>query len=40
MLDEAIDDCNELMELDPEDAGAYYVRGCILEKQGKIDESI
>ena len=32
MLDEAIKDCNDLMELDPEDAGAYYVRGCTLEK--------
>ena len=40
MLDEAITDCNELMELDPEDAGAYYVRGCTFEKQGRIDESI
>ena len=40
MLDEAILDCNALMELDPEDAGAYYVRGCTYEKLGKIDESI
>jgi len=32
MLDEAIKDCNDLMELDPEDAGAYYVRGCTFEK--------
>jgi len=32
MLEEAIEDCNELMELDPDDAGAYYVRGCTLEK--------
>jgi len=28
------------MELDPEDAGAYYLRGCTYEKQGRIDESI
>ena len=32
MLEEAIQDCNQLMELDPEDAGAYYVRGCTYEK--------
>ena len=32
MLEEAIADCNDLMELDPEDAGAYYVRGCTYEK--------
>ena len=40
MLDEAINDCNELMELDPDDAGAYYVRGCTYEKQGRVDLSI
>ena len=28
------------MALDPEDAGAYYVRGCTYEKLGRIDESI
>lgn len=32
MLDEAIADCNELMNLSPDDAGAYYIRGCTYEK--------
>ena len=32
MLEEAIQDCNDLMELDPENSGAYYVRGCTYEK--------
>ena len=40
MLDEAIKDCDELMRLSPDDAGAYYIRGCIFEKQGRIDEAI
>ena len=40
MLDLAIADCNELMRLSPDDAGAYYIRGCTYEKKGMIDESI
>lgn len=40
MFEEAIADCNNLMQLSPDDAGAYYIRGCTYEKQGRIDESI
>jgi len=31
-IQEAIDDCNTLLELDPQNAGAYYIRGCCLSK--------
>lgn len=36
-LNEAISDCNELLKLSPRNAGAFYIRGCILEKMGNID---
>jgi len=39
-LDEAIQDCNALMELMPENAGAYYIRGCAFEKLDYIEEAI
>lgn len=28
------------MKLDPNNAGAYYIRGCAFEKLGQIDQSI
>jgi Flp pilus assembly protein TadD len=34
---EAIQDTNQLMRLDPSNAGAYYIRGCSFEKLGQID---
>ena len=40
MHKEAIEDCNNLMLVDPENAGAYYIRGCAYEKLGLIDNSI
>ena len=40
MYNEAIDDCNTLMQIDPSNAGAYYLRGCANEKLGKVDGSI
>lgn len=36
MVDEAIEDCDALIELDPENAGAYYVRGCCFQKKNEV----
>ncbi len=33
-------DCNRLVELDPNDAGAYYVRGGVFEKMNLLDKSV
>jgi len=33
-------DCNHLIEFEPNDAGAYYVRGTAYEKLGNLEESI
>ncbi len=37
---EAIQDCNQLMNLDEKNAGAYYIRGCAYEKLGQLEQSI
>ena len=37
---EAINDCNQLLSIDSENAGAYYIRGCAHEKLGEIDKGI
>jgi len=37
---EAISDCNTLLEIDQRNVGAYYTRGCAYEKLGEIDKGI
>ena len=37
---EAINDCNTLLEIDQRNVGAYYTRGCAYEKLGEIDKGI
>ena len=34
---EAIQDCNSLMKLDPQNAGAFYIRGCAFEKLSQLE---
>ena len=40
MYAKAIEDCNLLLSLDPDNTGAYYVRGCCYEKMGNLESSI
>ena len=40
LYNEAIKDCNNLLQLDPQNVGAYYIRGCAHEKLGDIDRGI
>ncbi|MEE0990504.1 MAG: tetratricopeptide repeat protein, partial [Paludibacteraceae bacterium] len=37
---EALEWMNKMVELDPNDAGAYYDKACLLSRMGKLDESI
>ncbi len=37
---ETIEDSNQLMKLDSQNAGAFYTRGCAFEKLGEIDKAI
>jgi tetratricopeptide (TPR) repeat protein len=40
LYQEAINDCNTLLEIDQTNVGAYYTRGCAYEKLGEIDKGI
>lgn len=37
LYQEALEDCNRLLEIDERNVGAYFIRGCALEKQGLVD---
>ena len=37
---EALEWMNKMVELDPNDAGAYYDKACLLSRMGKLDEAI
>jgi tetratricopeptide (TPR) repeat protein len=37
---DSLDDCNKLIELDPNYSGAYYTRGCTHEKLDELDKAI
>jgi len=40
MYEDALQDCEDLINLDPNHAGAFYLRGCANEKLGELDNAI